>query len=530
MDEYQDTNHSQYLIARLLSGHGNLCVTGDPDQSIYGWRGADIRNILAFERDFPQAKVVRLEQNYRSTKRILRAADRVIRNNEARKAKGLWTENAEGDPVRLAQCEDDRQEAETVAREVARRLRNGTPARDIAVFYRLNAQSRTLESALRGEGIAYQIVAGTEFYQRREIKDLLAYLRLIDNPSDDVSAERVANVPPRRLGETSLAQARARGRERGWTLCESLARAEDLGLRGPALQGAATFTRLLAELRALPRKPAADVVRRLLALTRYEEYLDEDDDSAEERIANVRELVNDAVEYDQAEPEGGLQGYIERAALVSDVDGLDAKKSGVTLMTLHAAKGLEFPVVVIVGLEDGLLPLMREGDGDHDMEEERRLFFVGLTRAKKDVLLTCADMRMRYGKQEYTKPSRFIREMGEEIVREGTDVGVSHLASRRAEGRRHAFNAPRRCEEPEHRRVRRSDTEEIVYDGDPAPATEDIIPNAPFRAGDRVMHPEYGRGQVLSLSGYGASLQAKVHFARAGVKSLILQYARLRRV
>lgn len=529
VDEYQDTNRSQYVIAKCLAGHGNLCVTGDPDQSIYGWRGADIRNILAFEKDFPQAKIVRLEQNYRSTKRILRAADRVIANNEARKAKGLWTENPEGDPVRLIQCEDDRLEGEAVAREITRLLKNGCGPRDIAVFYRLNAQSRTLESALRAEGIAYQIIAGTEFYQRREIKDLFAYLRLIDNPADDVSVERVANVPLRKLGETSLAHLKRAGAARGWPLAEALAHAEELGARGPALQGAKSFCALLAELRALPRKPVAAIVERLLKATKYEEYLTSSGDNAEDRIENVRELVSDAAEFDRAEPDGGLQGYIERAALISDVDALDDKKAGVTLMTLHAAKGLEFPAVIIVGLEDGLLPLMREGDGDHDLEEERRLFFVGLTRAKKRVLLTCADVRMRYGKTEYTKPSRFIKELAGEIVREGALPSPARFDAGRG-----GFNRPQPAAKlwgaPEPRRVRRSESEEVVYDGDHSPSMDDVIPSAPFRAGDRVEHPEYGRGQVLGVSGYGPNLQAKVQFARVGVKSLILQYARLKKV
>ena len=530
VDEYQDTNRSQYLIAKSLAGCGNLCVTGDPDQSIYGWRGADIRNILAFEKDFPQAKIVRLEQNYRSTKRILRAADRVIANNQSRKEKGLWTENPEGDPVRLMQCEDDRQEGEVVAREIARLLKNGCGPRDIAVFYRLNAQSRTLESALRAEGIAYQIVAGTEFYQRREIKDLFAYLRLIDNPQDDVSVERVANVPARKLGDTTMAMLKRAGVERGWPLAESLAHAEELGARGPAAQGAKSFCALLAELRAMPRKPVAKIVERLLKATKYEEYLDAAGDNAEERIANVRELVSDAAEFDQAEPEGGLQGYIERAALISDVDALDDKKPGVTLMTLHAAKGLEFPAVIIVGLEDGLLPLMREGDGDHDMEEERRLFFVGLTRAKNRAFLTCADVRMRYGKTEYTKPSRFIKELAGEVVTETPAPSPGRFDARRGGGFNRSFGTGKLWTAPEPRRVRRSESEEIVYDGDQSPPVEDVIPAAPFRPGDRVEHPEYGRGQVLGLSGFGERLQAKVHFARVGVKSLMLQYARLRKL
>jgi DNA helicase-2/ATP-dependent DNA helicase PcrA len=536
VDEYQDTNHAQYLIAKHLAGAGNLCVTGDPDQSIYGWRGADVNNILEFERDYPDARLVRLEQNYRSTQRILQAADRLIAHNVERKAKSLWTENPEGEPVRLLRFGDEQEEADAVAADLAELFREGRAVpRDAAIFYRLNSQSRVLESALRGEAIPYSIVAGTEFYQRREIKDLLSYLRLVDNPADDVGVERVANIPARRIGDTSLQRLREWGSARGLTLFEALANAAEAGVRGPALQGIAEFRRLTEQLRALPRRPVAGVLERLLAATGYERYLAAAGDNAEERIENVRELVNAAAEYDQAEPEGGLQGFLEQAALVSDVDLWDEKLGGVTLMTLHAAKGLEFPVICIVGLEDGLLPLLRE-NGDYDLEEERRLFFVGLTRAKRRLTLSYAESRARHGKRQFTEPSRFIRELPEEIAAAEQSeypprrsfpsaFRTPHTAFRTPHS---AFRTPHSSVEP--RRVRRSEHEEIVYDGDYSSDAAPLDPRAPFRAGDSVRHPRYGIGRVVDVSGYGEDLRATVHFQTVGVKRLVLKFAGLRKL
>ncbi len=529
VDEYQDTNHAQYLIAKHMAGAGNLCVTGDPDQSIYGWRGADVNNILEFERDYPNAHVVRLEQNYRSSKRILQAADSLITHNVKRKMKSLWTENPEGEPVRLLQFGDEQEEADAVAADLAALFREGRfVPRDAAIFYRLNSQSRVLETALRGEAISYSIVAGTEFYQRREIKDLLSYLRLVDNPADDVGVERVANIPARRIGDTSLLRLKNWGSAHGLTLFDALAKAAEAGVRGPALQGIAEFRRLVEQLRALPRRPVAAVLERLLAETRYEQYLASAGDNAEERIENVRELVNAAAEYDQAEPEGALQGFLEQAALVSDVDLWDEKLGGVTLMTLHAAKGLEFPVIYIVGLEDGLLPLLRE-DGDHDLEEERRLFFVGLTRAKRRLTLSYAASRARHGERKFTQPSRFIEELPEEISEaEQSERRAARAFPSAIRNPQSAFRNPNSAFEP--RRVRRSEHEEIVYDGDYSSDAAALDPQAPFRAGDSVRHPRYGIGRVMEVSGYGEALRATVQFQTVGLKRLILKFAGLRKV
>ncbi len=520
VDEYQDTNRAQYLIAKhLAERHRNLCATGDPDQSVYGWRGADINNILDFESDYPDAKIVRLEQNYRSTKRILSAADKLISFNVARKPKGLWTENEEGPEVRVLRCENERDEADRVAGEIARLIRDeGIAPRGIAVFYRVNAQSRVLEASLRGETIPYLIVAGTEYYQRKEVKDLLAYLRLAANPADDVSAQRVANVPQRRLGNTSLARLRTWAENHDANLTEAMAEPQRAGVRGAAIEACTKFLGVLKSLRATPQTPVAPLVEKLIAVLDYETWLRRLDNS-EERIANTRELVNAAAEFNLAEPEGTLQDFLEQTALVSDTDRWDAEKGAVTLMTLHSAKGLEFPAVFIVGLEEGLLPLMRE-EVVRDLEEERRLLFVGVTRAKNRLTMTYAVCRTRYGTQTYAKPSRFLDELPESVRQEAPLLPFFAPASPRR-------NAGRRRVEP--RRVQRGETEEIVYDGEQP--HDDIPPviDALFEAGDQVVHPSYGRGTVVEIRGFGETTLAVVRFPTVGVKKLSLQFARLKK-
>ena len=515
VDEYQDTNRAQYLIARHLAvGHRNICVAGDPDQSIYGWRGADLNNILDFEKDYPDAKVVRLERNYRSTKRILHVADRLIFNNLIRKPKRLWTENPEGEKVVLFRCEDESEEAETVAKDISQLVASGEAApRDVAIFYRINAQSRVLEFALRAEATPYVIVAGTEFFQRKEIKDLLAYLRLVVNPADDVGAARVANVPLRRLGAASIKRVKAWAAARGVGLLDALARGDEAGLKGGALKGARAFLRIIERLRAMPPSPVAPIVAKLIKTSGYEGYVSDADEKGEERVENVRELVNAAAEYDQAEPEGNLQGFLEQVALISDVDRWDEESGGVTLMTLHSAKGLEFPIVYIVGLEEGLLPFSRD-ETVRDVEEERRLFFVGLTRAKKRASVSMAESRTRYGMTAFTDPSRFLDELPREAVE---DYATATVLRARQRKRVPAFRG-------KARRWKRSETEEIIYDGE---MPED---SAPFVPGDAVEHPTYGRGEVLDLSGFGEHLRATVRFRTVGVKRLVLKYARLRKV
>jgi len=519
IDEYQDTNRAQYLIARrLVEGRRNICATGDPDQAIYGWRGADLRNILDFERDYPDARVVRLEQNYRSTRHILAAADALISNNRARKPKSLWTQNPQGQPVEIIRAEDESAEARLVAADIARLIRRERRSpRDIAVFYRINAQSRQIEAALRSEGIPYTVVAGTEFYERAEVKHLLAYLRLAVNPDDSVSAERVVNVPPRKFGATSLKRLRQWAQQKGISLFAALRRAGEAGFSGQALAAATSFCEVVTALSSLRDGPAAVALENLIRLTAFEDFL-RGLDNADERLANVRELVNAASDYDREEPEGGVAGFLERVALVSDVDRWDPAAGAVALMTLHAAKGLEFPVAYIMGLEEGLLPL-RGDEAPHELEEERRLLFVGITRAKERVTLSFAETRLWYGRTVHTQPSRFLEELPP-----GAATPVPGRAARLRP--RAIFNAwrPNARHGPGLRRVRRGESEEIVYDGD-RPAEE-----CPFRPGDTVRHETYGRGTVLEVAGYGEQMRAVVRFDGVGVKRLMLAYARLRKL
>jgi ATP-dependent DNA helicase UvrD/PcrA len=520
VDEYQDTNLAQYQIARhLAEGHNNLCVTGDPDQSIYGWRGANLNNILEFEKDYLDAKSVRLEQNYRSTKKILQAASGLIKHNVARKEKELWTDNPEGELVNILSCADEREEAQLVAGDISVRIRKGEIApKDVAVFYRTNAQTRVLERAFQAVRVPYQIVAGTEFYQRAEIKDLLAYLRLVVNPSDDVSAMRVANVPSRKVGATSMARIAVWAREHDMPIVEAMRHIQEVGIRGPALGGISSFLNVIRELRAMPQAPVAPIVEKLLHLTQFEAHL-RGMDKGDERVLNARELVNAAAEFNRAEPESELGGFLEEAALVSDIDKWDKAKGGVTLMTLHAAKGLEFPHAYVLGLEEGLLPLASSG-GDRDIEEERRLLFVGITRAMKRVTLTYAQCRMRYGQTEYTQPSQFLDELPEDAI-SGAPAPAAPAPWRQASQR--SFNTPRRAAQPAVRRVKRSETEEIVYDGEEPD-------DAAFSVGDTVIHPIHGRGKVVQIQGYGDTAKVKVSFHSVGFKLLVPQYANLRKV
>lgn len=522
IDEYQDTNRAQYLLAKYLAAeHKNLCATGDPDQSIYGWRGADIGNILAFERDYPEAKVVRLEQNYRSTKMILRAAAGLIACNDARKKKDLWTENAEGERMSILRAQDEEEEGHLIVEDIARRTHEqGIALKDVAVFYRVNAQSRVLETALRSEALAYRIVSGTEFFQRAEVKDLLAYLRLVVNPGDDVSALRVVNVPVRKVGGVSLGRMRVWADSKGAPLLQAFARPVEAGVRGAALKGCANFLSTLKTLQAMPQRPVAAIVDKLVQATDFEKHL-KSLDKGEERILNARELVNAGAEYDRAEPEGDLLGFLERVALISDTDRWDGAQGGVTLMTLHAAKGLEFPLVYVVGLEEGLLPLTRM-DGECDLEEERRLLFVGITRAKSKVTLSFAESRLQYGKRDYPEISRFLKNLPDEAIEGMPEMAApAHWRTKRLGSARHDRKGG-----AQFRTERRSETEEIVYDGD-TPFVDD---DAPFQPGDLVRHESFGRGKVLELSGYGENLHAKVKFHLVGVKRLSLKYAPIKKV
>ncbi|MFQ5956386.1 MAG: ATP-dependent helicase [Candidatus Brocadiales bacterium] len=493
IDEYQDTNFAQYVLQKFLaSKYRNICVTGDPDQSIYGWRGANLGNILEFENDYPDARVVMLEQNYRSTKRILQAASELIVHNKLRKAKDLWTENPEGNMISLVYTNDERAEAGEIASHVKKLLEEGKTYPDMAVFYRTNAQSRVLEGALRKEGIPYVIVGAVEFYQRTEIKDVLSYLKLLTNPDDQVAFDRIINIPPRGIGQTSLSKLKVWVAAEGKKLLDAIT-LEIPGIRGNALKGLKSFAKLFLRLKGMPTYPVVDLVKELITETKYISYLEKSSgEKAPERIANVEELVNAAEEYDRDHPDGSLDDFLERVALVQDIDTWDGQTEAVALMTLHSAKGLEFPAVFICGLEEGLLPHAQSMHTESELEEERRLFYVGITRAKEALMLSHAKRRSRFGIVVPSLPSRFIEELPKDII---------------AEEDKTLFAAEY---------IREYEPEYPVQTDGPFP-------------GERVRHSKFGVGLVVETHGYGKSLMAVVDFP-GGRKTLLLEYAHLERL
>ena len=416
VDEYQDTNTAQYQLIRLMNHNiQNLGVTGDPDQSIYGWRGANLNNILDFEKDYPEVKIVRLEQNYRSTKSILRVADQLIENNIRRKHKSLVTDNDEGDKVRMVAYPNPQHEATDIADTISLAVQNGNHRpRDFAILYRANWLSRSLEHAMRSAGIPYQVLKGHEFYQRREIKDMMAYLHLLNNPSDNVAFERIVNVPPRKIGKVTLKRVRDYAMSNGFTMLDA---ARQCGMIESISKGAATkvagFVALYDQLSEHRTEDVETVLRQIINITGYREWLTADgSEESHERAGNVDELVVAAQEYDNEHPEdGGLDSYLEQAALVSDTDAWESDADYVTLMTLHAAKGLEFPYVFIIGLEDGLLPHERSRNSVDEIEEERRLLFVGITRAQQNLQISRCSSRFRRGSFWPAVPSGFLMEL-----------------------------------------------------------------------------------------------------------------------
>ncbi len=411
VDEYQDTNAAQYVIARALTKERrNLCVTGDPDQAIYGWRGANIRNILDFEHDFPDARIVYLERNYRSTGRILEAANRIIADNVHRKPKTLWTENPEGARITVRENETGEEEARAIAEAVADLAAAGRPLGQIAVFYRVNSLSRPIEDALRREHLAYRIARGVEFYNRKEVKDAVAYLRVLANPADEISLLRIINTPARGIGKTSLEKLVAHARRTGITLLDALADSAAAGVGAGAARGIDSFRQLLATMGQLADGPVAEFVAHAIRHSGLEAmYRGEDDKPDESAWGNLGELINSAAEYDRDHPDGSLVDYLSLVSLVSAADVIDGRRDAVTLMTLHAAKGLEFPVVFIAGLEEGFLPHQRSIDNDLLLEEERRLCFVGVTRTQAELTLSWARQRLIRGRYEARSVSRFLR-------------------------------------------------------------------------------------------------------------------------
>jgi len=525
VDEYQDTNQAQYMLIKLMAGSKrNLCVVGDDDQSIYGWRGADIRNILEFEKDYPDAKVIKLEQNYRSSMNILDAANQVIAHNTGRKEKELWTDRGEGEALALFEAQDEREEAAYVATSVRGLRKQGTKSGQVAVLYRTNAQSRVLEEALVRGGIAYRVYGGLKFYDRKEVKDVVAYLRAVVNPADDVAVRRIVNTPRRGIGDTTIEAVAASASLSGESLFFALMEANALNISTRAKTAIAGFCEIMSALMAQKALLTLDqFIELVLESTGYlkqfaESKLDED----AQRVDNVREFVGAASEYAQQNPEGGLEGFLENIALVTDVDALAETSEVLTLMTLHSAKGLEFPVVFIVGMEDGLFPMSRALGDEDQMEEERRLCYVGITRAMRKLYLSYARSRVLYGNRMMSMPSTFIGEIPRRLIAPLVNKGAARLAP---PGGRPPQVAKRGAIDAARPGALGIPGLQKGFGGQyVASAASGIEPKAPvqlFGVGDNVRHKKFGDGVVAELAGGGRDAMLVIDFPGLGRKRFL---------
>jgi DNA helicase II / ATP-dependent DNA helicase PcrA len=536
IDEYQDTNKAQYLLARMLAKkHGNLCVVGDDAQSIYAFRGADITNILSFQRDYPNATTIRLEQNYRSTKRIIRLADSIIKNNQDQLDKNLWTDNDEGDPILVMESISERDEAQKIERRIRDiQVRLGHLNKDFAVLYRTNAQSRSLEESLRRGGIPYRVVGGVSFYQRREIKDALAYLRLVVNPNDVASIKRVINLPVRGIGNKTQSRLWEFADEQRISAWDALERVHETGLAGRAGNAVAGFRDMLNGFKERAATESAALVAK--DLIRASGLLDDlrKENTPENlvRWENVQELLNAIAEFTSEErEENSLSNFLQEISLLTDADQAQDSENRVTLMTLHASKGLEFPVVFLTGMEEGLFPLQAAAQDPKELEEERRLFYVGATRSKTLLFLSHARSRFRFGEQQPAVRSRFFDEVDASVLRSETGQMFNPDADRfksRSGGPSYDEVDPfyYRKNLREERGVppkakTTSSERRIVYDEEES---------AQISAGMRVEHHLFGEGKVLSMEGTGPNTKAVVYFKEAGQKKLILRFARLNRI
>jgi DNA helicase-2/ATP-dependent DNA helicase PcrA len=570
VDEYQDTNRAQYVILRALStDYPNLAVTGDPDQSIYGWRGADLNNILEFEQDYPNVRIVRLEQNYRSTKRILLVADSLICHNLRRKKKELWTDNDDGTAVRLTAYVDQDHEAHDIAEQIRTAVDAGRrKPSDFAIFYRVNALSRALEKALRTAGVPYQMVRGQEFYARKEIRDVLAYCQLVNNPRDDMAFERTVNTPPRGIGQKTVERLSEYAYRHGIPMLEAARAAYQVeSLSKAAVAKVAAYVDIVDRISAVVHGSVEEIMGTVLEASGYRAALvGSEDEQDQNRLANIEELLTDARQFDEANPGGGqLEQYLERTWLVNETDDWDTQTDKATLMTLHAAKGLEFPVVFIVAVEDGVLPHERVGQHPDELEEERRLAFVGITRAKEELQLSYAVTRDFRGVRRHTIPSSFLLEMSRDqmemvyaagahdirfldpwaepdddsdddtwedwqiedvaVEAEGDSGGqpaisVAAAAITTAAALERSGTGGSRC-------VSQSSTHPTNSARSASAALPRVSPDV-FKQGMTVTHPEYGPGKIVALSGIGKNRRATIQFATVGEKKIILAHSAVR--
>lgn len=525
VDEYQDTNHAQYLLTKFLAAkHRNICVVGDADQSIYGWRGADIQNILDFEKDYPDAKVIKLEQNYRSTQIILDAANAVIENNTGRKPKNLWTENKSGADIIYFQAVDERDEARFVIEQLQNLQRTeNKKLGDMAILYRTNTQSRIFEEMLIKSGISYNMVGGLKFYERKEIKDIIAYLRVIFNPADSLSLLRIINVPKRGIGDASLAKIQAYAAANNVSLFEAVSNAAVIdGLSSRFVSKLDDLAGIIFELMNLANEaPVEDLIDRVLRDTGYlEELENERTPQAQSRIDNLHELISVAQEFAASEEENNLENFLAHVALVSDIDDTELGEDAITLMTLHSSKGLEFPVVFLVGMEEGLFPHARTLMDETEIEEERRLCYVGITRAKEKLFLSSTKMRTIYGNTVTYPPSRFLQEIPARLVK--------------TIKRQERFSALENFKQVSEKYSTRPQKPASTFN------PHSFMPQKPaaaaggtgtrFNTGDRVSHSKWGEGMVVSVKDSPDGQEVKVAFAGAGVRSLLTKYAVLKKL
>ena len=507
IDEYQDTNHAQYLLAKLLASHWkNIAVVGDADQSIYAWRGADIQNILDFEKDYPNCTSIKLEQNYRSTKIILDAANAVIENNEGRPKKNLWTDKTEGAKIQHFTAQSEHEEAAFIGDTIAKKHDiHGVPYGDMAILYRTNAQSRVLEEALIKRALPYTMVGGTKFYDRKEIKDVLAYLRVLYNPFDDLSLLRIINVPKRSIGATTVAKLQDYARANGTSLFMTLTQLHLVdSIKGKTKEKLEEFGILIFTLVAeMEDRTVLDILESILDRTGYLAQLEESTDPQDQaRAENIGELLSVAKDFQDTNPSGTVEDFLEQVALVNDVDSFEQEESKVTLMTLHAAKGLEFPIVFLGGLEEGLFPHSRTLMIPEEIEEERRLAYVGITRAEKELYISNATTRTVFGRTSSYLPSRFIDEIPEELV-----DGLRAKRKVPDDIKRHV---------PQHMSVTSR------------PVTKPIVRNeviADWKIGDTAIHSKWGNGKVINVAGEGAGMKLTIEFPTQGVRVVMAKFA-----
>ena len=507
IDEYQDTNHAQYLLAKLLASHWkNIAVVGDADQSIYAWRGADIQNILDFEKDYPNCTSIKLEQNYRSTKIILDAANAVIDNNEGRPEKNLWTDKTEGAKIQHFTAQSEHEEAAFIGDTIAKKHDiHDVPYGDMAILYRTNAQSRVLEEALIKRALPYTMVGGTKFYDRKEIKDVLAYLRVLYNPFDDLSLLRIINVPKRSIGATTVAKLQEYARANGTSLFMTLTQLHLIdSIKGKTKEKLEEFGILIFTLVSeMENRTVLDILESILDRTGYLAQLEESTDPQDQaRAENIGELLSVAKDFQDTNPSGTVEDFLEQVALVNDVDSFEQEESKVTLMTLHAAKGLEFPIVFLCGLEEGLFPHSRTLMNPEEIEEERRLAYVGITRAEKELYISNATTRTVFGRTSSYLPSRFIDEIPEELV--------------------DGLRAKRKVPDD----IKRHVTQHMSVTS--RPVTKPIVRNeviADWKVGDTAIHSKWGNGKVINVTGEGAGMKLTIEFPTQGVRVVMAKFA-----